>query len=97
MLIQHKQTASRGIFFIPGEEEVLLAELVYMKKEPATMIIEHTEVDDELRGQNIGYQLVHHAIEYARVHQLKILPMCPFARAVIERKPEYKDVVLEQL
>ncbi len=93
MLIQHKQTETRGVFFIPGEEDDFLAELIYMKKEPDTMIIEHTEVDDELKGQNVGYQLVYTAIEYARAHKLKIIPMCPFARAIIEKKPEFKDVL----
>jgi len=95
MLIQHKQTDARGMFFIPGEEEDFLAELIYMKSEPFTMIIEHTEVDDELKGQNVGYQLVHAAVEYARSHQLKVIPMCPFAKAIIDKKPEFKDVLAE--
>jgi predicted GNAT family acetyltransferase len=93
MLIQHKQMGPKGIFFIPDEEEGLLAELVYAKKEPSTMIIEHTEVDDELKGQNIGYQLVQMAVEYAKSHQLKIIPLCPFAKAVIDKKPEFKEVL----
>ena len=42
------------------------------------MIIEHTEVSDELRGQNVGYQLVHTAVEYARANNIKIIPLCPF-------------------
>jgi len=96
MLIQHKHTDTKGLFFIPGDEEDdLLAELVYMKQEPSTMIIEHTEVDEELKGQNIGYQLVSAAVEYARSHNWKVIPMCPFARAVMNKKPEFKDVLAE--
>ena len=95
MIIQHKQTETRGIFFIPGEEEEdFLAELIYMKQEPDTMIIEHTNVEDELRGQNVGYQLVHRAVEFARSHQLKILPMCPFAKAILDKKPEFRDILV---
>ena len=56
MLIQHKQAGTGGVFFIPGEEDDFSAELIYMKKEPGTMIIEHTEVNDELKGQNVGYR-----------------------------------------
>ncbi len=83
------------MFFIPGEEEGddMLAELVYLKQEPSTMVIEHTEVADSLKGQNIGYQLVHTAVEYARTHQMKIIPLCSFARAVINKKPELQDVL----
>lgn len=93
MLIQHKQTENRGIFFVPGEEDDFLAELTYNKHKEGNMIIEHTHVDDELRGQNIGYQLVHSAVEYARSHHLKIIPLCSFAREVIDKKPEFKDVL----
>jgi len=93
MIIQHKRAETRGVFFIPGEEDDFLAELIYMKKEPDTMIIEHTEVGDELKGQNVGYQLVHMAIEYARTHNLKVIPMCPFAKAIFDKKPEYRDVL----
>jgi predicted GNAT family acetyltransferase len=95
MLIQHKQTDHRGLFFIEGEsdDEDMLAELIYRKQEPNTMIFEHTEVSDELKGQNVGYQLVHAAVEYARAHKMKIVPLCPFAKAVIDKKPEFQDVV----
>jgi hypothetical protein len=57
------------------------------------MIIEHTEVSDELKGKNVGYQLVHTAVEYARTHNIKIVPMCTFANAVFKKKPEYADVL----
>ena len=60
---------------------------------PDKMIIEHTEVSDELKGQNVGYQLVHTAVEYARTHNIKIVPLCPFANAVFKKKPEYADVL----
>jgi hypothetical protein len=93
MLIQHKQTDGKGVFFIPGEEDDYAAELTYAKRGPSTMIIEHTGVTDELRGQNIGYQLVHAAVEYARSHHMKILPVCRFAKAIIDKKPEFRDVL----
>jgi predicted GNAT family acetyltransferase len=57
------------------------------------MVIEHTEVDEVLRGKNIGYELVHAGVEYARHHGLKIIPLCPFARSVINKKPEFQDVL----
>jgi uncharacterized protein len=92
MLIQHKQTGTKGMFFV-GQEGTILAELVYTMPSAYKMIIEHTEVSDELKGQSVGYQLVHTAVEYARTHQLKIIPLCPFANAVFKKKPEYADVL----
>ena len=58
------------------------------------MIIDHTEVSDELRCKNVGYQLVHTAVEYARANHIKIIPLCPFAKSVFDKKAaEYGDVL----
>jgi predicted GNAT family acetyltransferase len=95
MQIQHKQTENRGMFFIQPEGEEILAELIYQKHEGDKIILEHTQVDDELRGQNIGYQLVSAAVEYARTHHLKIEPVCTFAKAIIDKKPEFQDTLAQ--
>jgi predicted GNAT family acetyltransferase len=57
------------------------------------MIIDHTEVSDELRGQNVGFQLVKTAVEYSRKHNIRIIPLCPFANSVFKKKPEFSDVL----
>ena len=93
MLIHHTQRDSKGVFYV-GDGDSPIAELVYTKPAFDKMILEHTEVAEELKGQNIGYQLVEAAVEYARQHQFKILPLCPFANAVFKKKPEYQDVLM---
>lgn len=95
MTIQHKQDGGHGTFYVPGENDTdePLAEMTYRTKEPHTMVIDHTEVSEQLRGQNIGYQLVHTAVEYARTNHLTIVPLCTFAKAVFDKKPEFKDVL----
>ena len=80
------------MFYVEVDGRVL-AEMVYTMASPEKMIIEHTEVDDELRGRNVGAQLVHTAVEFARTHNIKIIPLCPFANAVFKKKPEYADVL----
>ncbi len=92
MQIQQKQVGHKGKFYveIDGKE---LAEMVYSTPSPDKMIIEHTEVDDELRGKNVGFQLVNHAVEYARTNNVKIIPLCTFAKSVFDRKPELRDVL----
>lgn len=91
MNILHNQKESKGMFFIQEEDEVL-AELAYSKAY-GQMIVHHTQVDKELRGQNIGYELVHQAVEFARSHNLKIVPVCPFAKAIFDKKPDFSDVL----
>ena len=92
MLIQHKESPSKGVFFIKEDEE-LVGELTYALSSNSQMIIEHTEIDEELRGGNLGYELVHKAVEYARAHHYKIVPVCQFANAMLTKKPEFKDVL----
>jgi len=90
--IKHKQSGPKGMFFV-GEEENILAELTYNMQSNNKMIIEHTEVGDELRGKNVGLQLVLAAVVYARNNNIKIIPLCPFARSVFRKKKELQDVL----
>jgi predicted GNAT family acetyltransferase len=92
MLIQHKLVGSKGMFYV-GQDGAILAEMVYSKPSADRMIIEHTEVDDSLAGKGVGLQLVRTAVEYARTHQLKIIPLCPFAKSVFDKKEEFRDVL----
>lgn len=92
MLIRQIESGRKGKFYTGNENEPL-AQMTYTMAAPAKMIIDHTEVSDELRGKNIGYQLVHTAVEYARANQIKIVPLCPFARSVFKKKPEFADVL----
>jgi predicted GNAT family acetyltransferase len=93
MLIQHKESGNRGMFYIEEDDEII-AEIVYASGGDNILIIEHTEVDDRLKGQNIGYQLVHKTVEHARLYGLKISPVCPFAKAVFDKKADFRDVLL---
>jgi predicted GNAT family acetyltransferase len=95
MLIQNKTVGNKGMFFVEADGNIL-AELTYNMPSPDKMIIEHTEVSDELRGQNVGYELVHTTVEYARSHHIKIIPLCTFANSVFKKKPEFADVLYKQ-
>jgi predicted GNAT family acetyltransferase len=93
MNILQKQNGSKGSFYIQPQNEVL-AEMTYSMAGESLMIIDHTEVSDELRGQNVGYQLVKKAVDYAREQHIKIMPLCPFAKSVFDKKrEEFKDVL----
>ena len=94
MLIQNKEDKGKGMFFVEKDGK-LLAEMVYHMASPEKMVIEHTEVSNELRGLKVGNQLVHTAVEYARANNIKIVPLCPFANSVLRRKPEYADVLMK--
>ena len=56
--------------------------------------MDHTDVDDSLRGQGVGLELVRALTEWARAEPVKVLPLCPFAKATYGKHPELRDVLL---
>jgi len=83
--------------FYVGQDGAILAELVYSKSADNKMIIEHTEVDDSLSGKGVGLELVTTAVDYAQKQQMKIVPLCSFARSVFKRKPEWANMLASPL
>lgn len=59
----------------------------------SVLTILHTEVPKELEGHGIGSALVRGVLDIARSQGLKVVPVCPFAKAYIERHPEYADLL----
>lgn len=57
------------------------------------MVFTHTKVPKELEGRGIAARLAKFALDYARDHQLHILPLCPYIKVYVERHPEYKPMV----
>ena len=92
MNIDHIKHGSKGAFIIK-ENNQRLAEMTYSKAGDRLIIIDHTEVSDALRGKGAGNQLVSAAVNYAREKNIKILPLCPFAKAIFDKTPEFSDVL----
>jgi len=93
MNIQHNQTEKGGSFYI-GDPFSPTAQLVYRTAGEHKMIIDHTEVAEIHKGEGIGKQLVLEAIKYARLHQMKIQPLCSFARSILKHSKKYEDIYL---
>lgn len=92
MQIQREEHGRKGAFFIDEDGE-WVAEMTYTKSGDGQITIDHTEVDEKLRGEGIGEDLVKAAVNHARENGLKIKLACPYAKTVFDRKPEYKDVL----
>lgn len=93
MFIKHDHSENKGRFFAEIHGDIK-AEMTYSYAGKDKFIIDHTEVDESLKGQGVGYQLVEAAVTYAREQHLKIIPLCPFASAVFKKKPQYQDILL---
>ncbi|MBL7865043.1 MAG: N-acetyltransferase [Cyclobacteriaceae bacterium] len=92
MDIRHQESQSKGAFYME-EGDIRLAEMSYSRAGDKLLIIDHTEVSDVLKGKGAGKQLVAAAVDHARRHNLKILPLCPFAKSVFDRVTEWQDVL----
>ena len=69
------------------------AEMTYSIANDSLIIIDHTGVPDEWRGMGVGKALVERGVADARARGVKIIPLCPFAKAQIDKHPEWQDVL----
>ena len=61
--------------------------LEFTRPEVGVMRIEYVEVSPNLRGTGLGRQLVEKAVAFANEAKLRVVPICSYARAVIQRDP----------
>ncbi|HUF02986.1 MAG TPA: GNAT family N-acetyltransferase [Aridibacter sp.] len=87
MKIEREENGHKGAFFITKDGK-RAGEMTYTMAGESRMIIDHTEVKDSLRGEGAGKKLVHAGVEFARENGLEVIPLCPFARSVIEKEEQ---------
>lgn len=92
MEIKQHNTDKNGDFYIE-ENGKTLAVMTYVYAGEHKFIIDHTQVNEGGEGKGLGKKLVHAAVEFAREKGHTILPLCPFAKSVFDKTPEYADVL----
>jgi len=91
--IQREESGHRGTFYIDKGGE-RLASLTFSKGPDGKIVmLDHTEVSESLRGQCAARKLVEAAVDWARKTNVKLVAVCPFAKAVFDRVPELRDVL----
>ncbi len=93
MMVQHSDNGKKGAFFIERKHK-RLAEMTYSWAGTDKFIIDHTDVSDTLRGQGVGRYLLDAAVQFARDRQVKIIPLCPFAKSVFQKDANIQDVLV---
>lgn len=88
---QHNEERKGYFKATTGGEEAGL--MTYTWAGSTKFIIDHTEVNPAFKGQGVGKQLVMKAVTYARENQLKIMPLCTFAKSVFDKNPDIADVL----
>ncbi len=76
-----------------NEKKEKIGEITWTNAGESLIIIDHTFVENDYRGQGIAEKLVALSVDFARVNQVKVLPLCPFAKKEFDQKTEYHDVL----
>ena len=92
MEIEQKDNGAKGLFFVEIEGKIV-AEMVYSWRGQDRIVIEHTEVDESLEGKGVGKLLVEKSVEFAREKDIKIIPICSFAKSIFQKTFAYNDVL----
>lgn len=92
MEINHRKEENKGAF-IATENGTKAGEMTYSKAGDTLIIIDHTEVDSAFGGQGVGKKMVLAAVDFARENNIKILPLCPFAKAAFDKDATIQDVL----
>ena len=91
-LIGLELNGSKGYFYVSvdGKQE---GKMTFVFAGNDKIIIDHTEVKPGNNGKGYGKKMVDKAVEYAREKNIKIIPLCPFAKKVFDNTPEFRDVL----
>lgn len=82
----------RGIFKAKnGPIEV--GEMSYLWSGDNKIVIDHTGVEPDFEGRGIGTKMLMKAVEFARDKNIKIVPICPFAKSMFMKKRDIADVL----
>ncbi|MBA6155344.1 N-acetyltransferase [Tenacibaculum sp. S7007] len=67
---------------VNGSRDALI---IYTSVGTDKIIIDHTEVGDNLRGKGVGYKLVEASVNFMREKGIKAIPLCPFAKSIFDK------------
>ncbi|NGF57135.1 N-acetyltransferase [Parapedobacter sp. SGR-10] len=93
MIVKHEITETKGAF-IAMEDNKKIGEMTYSVAGADKIIIDHTEVHPDEKGKGIGRVLLDKTIEYVRDNNLKIVPLCPYAKSMFDRDVNIRDVLV---
>ena len=86
--VKHDEAAHRFEAVVQGLSAVLIYKIV-----PGRMLIQHTEVPQELEGRGIAAKMTRVALEYARSNKLEVVPACSYTATFMAKHPEYNDLL----
>ncbi len=90
--ITREDNGKKGRFII-YENDAFAGEMTFTWAGNEKFIIDHTGVEDRFGGKGLAKELVMAGVEYARKNNLKIIPLCPYAKSRFDKDPAIRDVL----
>lgn len=81
-----------GRFYLEDKNKKTIAEITYTNANEI-LIIDHTFVDASLRGKGIAAKLVDSVVKLAIDEEKKIIPLCPYAKKILNDNEAYKNIL----
>ena len=88
--IRERENKGFAIAQIDGKKAGMMT---YSIPQSDFIIVDHTEVEPEFKGQSVGKKMLYKIVDMVREKNLKILPLCPFAHAMLKKLDDIKDVL----
>ncbi|MCQ6562374.1 GNAT family N-acetyltransferase [Paenibacillus mendelii] len=79
-------------YVLIGTGGMPIGEITYKLVDVDTWLIDHTHVDSQYRGRDLGRQLLDMVVHDAREQGRTIIPSCSYVLAQFKRHSEYEDV-----
>jgi predicted GNAT family acetyltransferase len=91
-IISHEDHGKGGIFFIE-QDGSRIAEMTYRRRGDSRILIDHTHVDEILRGKGVARSLLDAAVAWARQNNTKISATCSYVVVQFSRDKSLADVI----
>ncbi|MFV0341543.1 MAG: GNAT family N-acetyltransferase [Anaerocolumna sp.] len=89
--MEFKKEANR--IYMENEKGEMLAEVTFPGVREAVVNINHTFVDDSLRGQGIASKLMEEVVKELEDSNRKAIPTCSYAVMWFEKNKQYSDLL----
>lgn len=91
MMREYIQEKNR--IYLTNDDGVMIAEITFPDIDERTVDINHTFVDNSLRGQGIAGELVEAAVVKLKEENKKIVPTCPYVVNWFKKNVEYTEIL----
>ncbi|EPR70780.1 putative acetyltransferase [Winogradskyella psychrotolerans RS-3] len=89
MELKYEESKNR-FYLLDNDKEI--GEITYANVKDGLIDINHTEIDVNYRGQDLGLQLIEAIADYARENKLKARASCPYVAKVFGETDKYDDI-----